>query len=332
MATVNHMFAQGASAPPQPPPPSGYPTNAPPNYPPNYDAEEARVNEDVTLGTADTKVKLGFLRKVYGMLTFCLAITVGISCVFAFVEPVRDYVVMHPWLLWIGLSVGIGSYIALVCVPLKKPWNALMLGVFVLGFSVMIGVITAQYFAAGWGKVVLQAFAATVCIFVGLTVYVLITKKDFSYLGGFLLGAVIALIVVTVITFFSGLFLSAGARRWLYFAVSVFGALLYTLFILYDTSLILHKYGPDDWIQGVVSLYVDCKLALLFVSCLCCSLTSLCVFTLFSYAIIHVPRQHYIMPPVRGMVYNIVYRIFRFGFLHLIHMFPYININYCAIS
>ena len=160
--------------------------------------------------------------------------------------------------------------IALVCFKLKKPWNALMLGVFVAGFSLMIGVISARYFDIGWGKVVIQAFAATVCIFVSLTAYVLITKKDFSYLGGFLLGAVIALIVLSLLTFFSGMFLGAGTRRWLYFGVSLLGALVYTLFILYDTSLILHRYGPDDWIQGVVDLYVDCKLIsiLFFVFCI----------------------------------------------------------------
>lgn len=251
MATADPMSVQGASALPSPP---GYPTN--------YDAEEARASKNVTLGTAEPSVRLGFLRKVYGMLTICLAITVGISCVFSFVVPIRDFFLSSPWLLFVGFVVGFGSYIALVCIPLKKPWNAVLLGVFVLGFSLMIGIICASYFEAGWGKVVIQAFAATVCIFLGLTVYVLITKKDFSYLGGFLMGAVIALIVASIITFFTGLFINSKASRVLYFGVSVIGALVYTLFILYDTSLILHRYGPDDWIQGVVSLYVDCKLTL----------------------------------------------------------------------
>lgn len=275
MANVDRMFGQGASAPPPPQaPPPGYPGDNNNAYPPSYDAEAARASEDVTLGTSDTSVKLGFLRKVYGTLTLCLAVTVAISCAFSFILPIRQFVVANYWLLFVGLVVGFGSYIALVCIKLKKPLNAIMLGVFVLGFSLMIGVICARYFEAGWGKVVIQAFAATVCIFVSLTAYVLITKKDFSYLGGFLLGAIIALVVISLITFFSGLFLGNTARRWLYFAVSVFGALIYTLFILYDTSLILHRYGPDDWIQGVVDLYVDCKLFVAPSSSLLCSLTS----------------------------------------------------------
>jgi len=316
MATADRMFAQGPSAPP----PAGYPgggnDGVPPNYPPNYDAEAGteRGSGDVTLGTADTKVRLGFLRKVYGMLTFCLAVTVGVACAFSFIDPVRNYVVTHPWLLYIGLAVGLVSYCALVCFRPKKPWNALMLALFVAGFSLMIGVICASYFAAGWGKVVIQAFVATVCIFVSLTAYVLITKKDFSYLGGFLLAAVIALIVLSILTFVTSLFVGQGTRRFLYFGVSVLGTLVYTGFILYDTSLILHKYGPDDWIQGVVSLYVDCKLshAHLFRIHFVSLTNSLCF--LFSHPIVHVPPQHHIVPP------NVTSRTHK--------SLPYLNYNY----
>jgi len=47
-----------------------------------------------------------------------------------------------------------------------------------------IGVITAAYAKAGAGDVVVQAFALTVAIFLGLTIFTMQSKIDFSFLGG----------------------------------------------------------------------------------------------------------------------------------------------------
>ncbi len=269
---VDPYAAHAGSAPHQPPPPAGYPPGAYPSgaYPPgtypndttpsqqNYDVESAsNANDGVIVGTASTSVRLGFLRKVYAILTLCFAVTVGIACVFSLVDPVRLFVVTHRWLVWVGLGVGIASFIFLVCTKPKRPWDSLVLGIFVLGFSFMIGVICAAYYQIGWGGVVLQAFIATAAIFLFITAYVLITKKDFSYLGGFLGAAIIALVAVSICTFVFQLVAQTRLSRWIYFAISIFGALIMSAYILYDTSLILHRYGPDDYVIAVASLYID---------------------------------------------------------------------------
>lgn len=254
--------AGGYGAQPAPPPPS-YPPGA---YPPDsgggggyYDTEAGGGGADgaaVMVGTADVKVRLGFLRKVYALLTLCFAVTVGISCAFSFIVPLRDAVIANGWIVYAGLGIGLVCYLALVCIRLKRPWNAVLLSLFVLGFSVMIGTICAGFFKVGWGQVVLNAFISTAAIFLAITAYVLITKKDFSYLGGFLISVTIALIVVSLLVFFVGM-VSGRLNKWVYFAIAVAGAIIFSLYILYDTSLILHKYGPDDWVMAVASLYID---------------------------------------------------------------------------
>ena len=267
---VDSHFASG-SAPQQPPPPAGYPPGAyPPGaYPPGtypsdynsaqrYDEESGANPNDVgVVGTASTSVRLGFLRKVYAILTLCFAVKVGIACTMSLVVPVRSYVVRNPYFLWVGLGVGFVSFLVLACVRPKRPWDSVVLCLFVLGFSFMVGTICAIYFEVGWGGAVLQAFIATAAIFLVITAYVLITKKDFSYLGGFLAAALMTLIVISICTFVLRLVTRGRFSRWLYFAVSIFGALLMSAYILYDTSLILHKYGPDDYVIAVASLYLD---------------------------------------------------------------------------
>jgi len=38
---------------------------------------------------------------------------------------------------------------------------------------------------------------------------------------------------------------------------SLFGTLLFSGYILYDTSQIMHNLGPDDYVEGAINLYLD---------------------------------------------------------------------------
>lgn len=258
---MSKFGAHGAASAP-PPPPGGYPNAAYPSAYPNpaqYDPElgGGEQRNDVDVGTSETKVRLGFLRKVYAILTLNFLVTVAIACAFSFIVPVRDFIVSNPWLLWVGIAVGLGSYLALACIKVKPPLNIVLLVTFVLGYSLLVGTICATYYAEGWGKVVIQAFAATLVTFVTITAYIFITKKDFSYLFSFLMGATLVLIVLFLLTFVTSWFAGQRASRWMYFGISVFGALLMIGYLLYDTSLVVTRLGPDQWIRAVVELYVD---------------------------------------------------------------------------
>jgi len=99
------------------------------------------------------------------------------------------------------------------------------------------------------GELVLTALGATGLIFGGLSAYVLTTKKDFSFMGGFLMVGMLGLLAVIVI----GLFVNLSAFQ---MAISAGVVLLMGGFILYETGSIIHG-GQTNYILATVSLYVS---------------------------------------------------------------------------
>jgi protein lifeguard len=218
-------------------------------------SKSAAAGEPDSVATGDAAVRRGFIRKVYSVLTLQFMLTVGMSAAAAFVLPVRDFVVAHTWLVYVGIGVSLGCLIALYCFRTAYPFNVLLLVLFTLGYGGMIAVIVARYFDAGAGVIVLEAAALTAIVFFSLTAVAFVTKKDFSFMGGFLAAAFLILLGASIANFALGF---AGARnKWFTFGISCLGALVMTGFILYDTSLIIKRYGPDQWIQGCISLYLD---------------------------------------------------------------------------
>ncbi len=93
-----------------------------------------------------------------------------------------------------------------------------------------------------------QAFALTAAITASLTAYVFITKKDFSFLGGFLFTGLVLVVIMAVV----GLF---WENRTLDFVMSGIGALVFSGYILYDTSRLVHEKGTP--IEIAISLFLD---------------------------------------------------------------------------
>lgn len=214
----------------------------------------------VTVGTSNVDVKLAFLRKVYTLLTINFAITVGISVLFTVLDPIRSFLRGSGGtiLLVVGFIVSIGCLIALSCIRMAFPMNIIVMYIFVLAESVVVGVIVSKYFDNGYGSIVLQAFIATAVVFLTITAYIAVTKKDFNFLYGFLAAGTIILLVLLIFNFvLSALFVRSGTRRVISFVISVFGALLMVGYLLYDTSKVITRYGPDQWLESVIALYVD---------------------------------------------------------------------------
>ena len=117
-----------------------------------------------------------------------------------------------------------------------------------MGF--LLGPILNRYLGMqGGAEVVSSAFAMTALVFGGLSAYVLITRKDMSFLGGFitagffvLLGAVLASMFFQI----SGLQLAISAGFVLFSSVC----------ILFQTSAIIHG-GERNYIMATISLYVS---------------------------------------------------------------------------
>ncbi len=118
-----------------------------------------------------------------------------------------------------------------------------------LGFS--LGPLLNQYLAMSNGsQIVGTALAGTGLIFFALSGYALTTKKDFSFMGGFLLVGM--LVVFGAIL--ASIFLSIPG---LSLAISGAVVLLMSGFILYDTSQMIHKPESTNYIVMTVSLFLN---------------------------------------------------------------------------
>jgi FtsH-binding integral membrane protein len=96
-----------------------------------------------------------------------------------------------------------------------------------------------------------QALVLTVLIFGALTLYVMVSKRDFSFLGGFLITGLIVVIVGSLLNAF--LFQSPAAE----FMIAAGGVVLFSGFILFDTSNILRHYDVQDYTSATLALYLD---------------------------------------------------------------------------
>ncbi len=97
-------------------------------------------------------------------------------------------------------------------------------------------------------QTVMMAFGATAAIFVSLSAYALISRKDFSYMGGFLsAGIMIGFLAALGAVFFEIPALSL--------AVSAMFVLLMSGLILYETSNIIHG-GETNYVMATVTLFV----------------------------------------------------------------------------
>lgn len=98
-------------------------------------------------------------------------------------------------------------------------------------------------------SLIMQALGGTAVVFFALSAYVLTTRKDFSFMGGFLMvGLIVAVVASIALMFFN---VPAASM-----ALSALIVLLMSGFILFDTSRIIHG-GETNYIRATVSLYLD---------------------------------------------------------------------------
>ncbi len=98
-------------------------------------------------------------------------------------------------------------------------------------------------------ELIMTALGGTGVIFLGLSGYALTTRKDFSFLGGFLMVGIL-------VAFLAGIGAVLFSMPGLSLAVSAMFILLMSGMILFQTSAIIHG-GETNYISATVSLYVS---------------------------------------------------------------------------
>ena len=152
-----------------------------------------------------------------------------------------------------GIVITLVGYFGLLFLTTKlrnSAWG--LVSVFALtGFmGLTLGPIISMYLSIPNGsQIVMTAMGGTGVIFLGLSGYVLTTRKDFSFMGGFLMvGILVAFLAGIASMFFSMPGLSL--------AVSAMFILLMSGLILYQTSEIIHG-GETNYIMATVTLFIS---------------------------------------------------------------------------
>ncbi|MDX1455985.1 MAG: Bax inhibitor-1/YccA family protein [Marinobacter sp.] len=168
----------------------------------------------------------------------------------------------------VSMAVGLGRGASLMCSlgALALVWLVLPrtanssagIGV-VFAFTGLLGLslgpLLNHYLALpNGGSVVMQALGGTAIVFFALSGYVLTTRKDFSFLGGFLFAGLIVVLVAALGAVVASMFGVAVSAFSL--AISAAIVMLMSGFILFDTSRIING-GETNYIMATTALYLN---------------------------------------------------------------------------
>ncbi|XP_053207729.1 protein lifeguard 1-like [Panonychus citri] len=202
---------------------------------------------------SNKSIRLKFIRKVYGILSLQLLVTMGFVLAFTLSEEVKGFALKNSWLLFVALGFSLVSLITLACCGVHRtfPGNLVCLGIFTLSESVMIGFTTAFR----RGEIVLYAVIITAAIVLSLTLFAFQTKIDFTAFNGILFVCLMVFMLFGILA----IFIKGKIVMLIYSAV---GALLFSAYLVIDTQMIVggsHKlqFSPEDYILGAITLYVD---------------------------------------------------------------------------
>jgi len=162
--------------------------------------------------------------------TFVMSISVATSCTYAMCDP---------------LVVKSGKV---------QPASLALQSGGTSGFNLYNGGITCAIGtekADAGSDAVIMAAMITATIFFSLTAFTIQSKIDFSFLGAGLFACVMILML-----FGFGMMIF-GATANLYYGYCVAGAIIFSLYIIFDTYMIHNRMGPDDYILAAIELYLD---------------------------------------------------------------------------
>ena len=189
-----------------------------------------------------TTDRLVFIKKVYSLL----AMSMGTAAIGAYLGSGPLLLLVAPnMMLFFILQIALIFFASFAA---RKP-GLNMVALF--SFTTVSGLTLGPLLYQVGPSIAAEAFALTAITFAGLSMYVVVSKKDFSFMSGFLMTGLIVLVVGGLLNMF---FIQSGM---MHFVMSGASVLLFSGFILYDTSNILRYYGTDEYVSATLALYLD---------------------------------------------------------------------------
>lgn len=216
----------------------------------------------VSVAQESVPVRMAFIRKVYALFGGAMVVWMGTAALVASSEEMARTVAG-----WFGGGLGLILFLVLGFGILRLtsksfPLNIVGLGVFAVLYGLITGPTVYMYAAAYGGyAIVAKAFILAASIFGGLTGYVLLTKKDFSFMGAGLSIALWSAIGLMLISYFFGIgstFVASTGFAWAM-------VLLFAGYTVYDTSNIVRRYPANMAATAAASIFADFVLLFLWI-------------------------------------------------------------------
>ncbi len=230
---------------------------------PQYNIEEINNQVDVQNSNEFSKhsieesIRIGFIRKVYGIIALQLIITF-FCCILTFFKSVSEFMINNSYLIFICLIIQITLIIIMGCSGLCSSKNLFKIFpynyIFLILFTLSMGYIVATLCAVVDKTIVLSAIGMTLGITVALTLYAIKTENKFNLMHAFLF---------TFITMISELLLFLFFFNYqFYVTLELFvGLIVYCAYLIFDTQMIIDKFGNgyeiDDYIIAALNVYLD---------------------------------------------------------------------------
>ena len=217
------------------------------------------ISRGLSVAEALPEERASFIRKTYAHLAMAVAAFGGMAFYLVSTNKgiwIAEQMMSVSWLLVIAAFMGI-SWVAQSWArsSTSKYMQYMGLTLFTVAWTIIF--MPLLFMAASYGEgyeTIAKAGVTTIGLFLGLTAVVLLTRKDFSFLGPILMvGGFIALGFIA-----SGVIFGFSLGSFFAFAMVAFAGAS----ILYETSNMLHHYRTDQYVAASLGLFAS--IALLF--------------------------------------------------------------------
>uniref|UniRef100_A0A4W6FJU7 Protein lifeguard 2 n=1 Tax=Lates calcarifer TaxID=8187 RepID=A0A4W6FJU7_LATCA len=189
----------------------------------------------------DRNIRRVFIRKVYAILMIQLLVTLAIVALFTFCDPVKDYIQSNPGWYWASYAVFFVTYLTLSCCSFET-------------FVLHVSCFNSFYNT----KSVVMCLGITVAVCLLVTIFSFQTKFDVTSYQG-------VLFVFCMVMFISGLVLALVLPfqyvPWLDAIYAALGAILFTMFLAFDTQLLMgnkrYTMSPEEYVFATLNIYLD---------------------------------------------------------------------------
>lgn len=202
---------------------------------------------DTNVSGCDITIRQAFIRKVYTLLFIQLLATTLLGWVINSNDSIRQFTIDHPSLLLVSMLLSIAAMLGAMWKAKEYPTNLILLAAFTLFEGYAIGVVTSLFDT----KIVLEAMIITLVLFIGLSLFAFQTRYDFTSWMGALNGVLFAMIGVSFVWMFIQ---PSNLMELVYSGV---GALVFSVYIVVDSQLIMRKFNVEDEVPAAIALYLD---------------------------------------------------------------------------